>query len=294
MRPKRHSKPPAHLLAAAAAAAAWARARREQWSNERPQEIVPPPVAQSVGVLDSAEEYQPYEPIEPSESDYPYPTDTPDEPQPRADYGAQVKAWLPRLAGVAAGIAVIAAIILYWPKSGEDTPTIEQGAAPEVTAPADANPTPVEPAPTAKPGPEADPLAKVSGWVAVFSPFEVSISERGIGVQMDDRGRAMLPPGRHRLRFQNSDLGYDETLTVDVKPADTTTVNLNPQTTLGVTSSAPAEVLIDGTRAGDTPFDGKISLGTHTVTVKTAEAERQRTIEATSKPVQLEIDFSQP
>jgi hypothetical protein len=128
----------------------------------------------------------------------------------------------------------------------------------------------------------------------VSSPLEVTITERGRGVQMDEGGRAMLPPGNHRLRFQNRDAGYDETLTVEVKPADTTTVNLTPQTTLSVTSSDPAEVLIDGTRAGDTPYEGKISLGAHTVTVKTAETERQQTIEATGKPVQLEIDFSKP
>ena len=98
--------------------------------------------------------------------------------------------------------------------------------------------------------PEADPLAKVSGWVAVFAPFDVSISEGNQGVQVDDRGRAMLAPGRHRLRFQNRELGYDETRTVEVRPAETTTINLTPQTTIGVTSNEPAEVLIDGTRVG--------------------------------------------
>ena len=61
-----------------------------------------------------------------------------------------------------------------------------------------------------------------------------------------------------------------------------------------MTSNEPAEVLIDGTRVGDTPYDGKVGLGTHTVTVRTAGAERQLTVEATSKPVQLEVDFSKP
>jgi hypothetical protein len=104
----------------------------------------------------------------------------------------------------------------------------------------------------------------------------------------------MLAPGRHRLRFQNRELGYDETRTVEVRPTETTTINLIPQTTIAVTSSEPAEVVIDGTRAGDTPYDGKIGLGTHTVTVRAAGAERQLTVEATSKPVQLDVDFSKP
>ena len=88
-------------------------------------------------------------------------------------------------------------------------------------------PKPVVPQPAAKP--ETDPLANVSGWVAVFAPFEISISEGDQGVQVDERGRAMLAPGRHRLRFQNRELGYDETRTVEVRPADTTTINLTPR-----------------------------------------------------------------
>ncbi len=112
--------------------------------------------------------------------------------------------------------------------------------------------------------------------------------------RVDDRGRAMLAPGRHRLRFQNRELGYDETRTVDVKPTETTTINLTPQTTIVVTSNEPAEVLIDGTRVGDTPYKGSVGLGTHAVTVRTAGAERLLTVEATSKPVQLEVDFSKP
>ena len=104
----------------------------------------------------------------------------------------------------------------------------------------------------------------------------------------------MLAPGKHRLRFQNSERGYDETRTVQVRPTESTTVTLSPETTISVTSNEPAEVLMDGTRVGDTPYEGKIGLGAHTVTVKTAGAERQLTVNATSKPVQLEVDFSKP
>ena len=81
---------------------------------------------------------------------------------------------------------------------------------------------------------------------------------------------------------------------MQVRPTESTTVTLSPETTIGVTSNERAEVLIDGTRVGDTPYDGTISLGAHTVTVRTATAERQLTVAATSRPVQLEVDFSQP
>ncbi len=68
----------------------------------------------------------------------------------------------------------------------------------------------------------------------------------------------------------------------------------SPETTIAVRSSEPAEVLIDATRAGDTPYKGTISLGTHAVTVRHAGGERQVAVEATSEPVELEVDFSKP
>src|SRR5437763_14649593 len=105
----------------------------------------------------------------------------------------------------------------------------------------------------------------------------------------------MIPEGRHRLRFQNRSPGYDEVRTVQIKPTETTTLNLTPQTTIGVTSNEPAEVSIDGAVVGGTPLKGhRISLGTHSIVVRAAGGERQMSVEATSKPVQISIDFSKP
>ena len=286
-----------HLLAAAAAAINWIRTRRAQWADAAPVDFVPQPVAQWAGAPEPLEPYKPYEPIEPAE---PYELDEPDDPlepeEPRIDYAAyasHAKVWLPRVAALVALIAIAGALVSYWPQiRGGVTSTVGQLNTPREAPPIDEKPKPTVAQPAAKP--EVDPLAKVSGWVAVFAPFELSISEGGRGVQIDERGRAMLTPGRHRLRFQNRDLGYDETRVVDVKPADTATINLLPETTITVTSNEPAEVLVDGTRVGDTPYGGKMGLGTHTVTVRTAGAERQLTVAATSKPVQLEVDFSKP
>ena len=298
-----------HLLAAATAAINWIHTRRAQWIDERPAELSPEPVAQSSGAFpgepyEPHEPYEPYEPLELSESDHPYATNTtPNPPTRRASYATtttQIKTWLPRAAALAVVIGIAGALVSYWPRiRGAFGSSVEQFTAPsanaplEVAPPTGAVPGPVVPQPAAPPEPE--PIAKVPGWVAVFSPIEVQISEANQGVQVDDRGRGMLPPGRHRLRFQNLELGYDETRTVEIRPTETTTINLTPQTTIGVTANEPAEVLIDGTRVGDTPYEGRVGLGTHTVTVKTpAGAERQLTVEATSKPVQLQVDFSQP
>jgi hypothetical protein len=135
-----------------------------------------------------------------------------------------------------------------------------------------------------------------SGWVAVFSPIELTISESGRPITPDERGRFMLSPGAHKLRLQNRSLGYDETRSVEIPPAGTTALNITPQTTLNVTSTEPAEVSIDGTAAGETPLTGhRIPLGSHTVVVKTpGGSERRIDVTATGKPVQLEVDFSKP
>jgi hypothetical protein len=284
------------LLAAATVAINWIRTRRAEWIDERPGDVSPEPVAQWTGVSPSADDrygsYESNEPLELSESDGPHATDQPH--GLHAAYATQIKTWLPRAAALAVAIGVVGAVVSYWPQIRDTfSGTFNQTKAPDEVSPAaEANRQPVVPEPAAKP--EPDPMANVSGWVAVFAPFDVRISESNQGVRVDDRGRALLAPGRHRLRFQNRELGYDETRTVEVRPTETTTINLTPETTIAVTSTEPAEVLIDGTRVGDTPYDGRVGLGTHAVTVRTAGAERQLTVEATSKPVRLEVDFSKP
>jgi hypothetical protein len=316
-----HVGAPPELLAAATAAINWIRTRQAQWAE---------PIATAAAYAEPQRThephrtYEPHEPYEPHErqepdepqyyeplplTDEPFELDEPSEPDEppepsgpsiisraagaAAGVGGRIVPWLPRLAAIAVVIGIGAALVSYWPRIrssvGSAVERSERRSPPPESPAAGA-----KPAVTAKPEPEPDPLAKVSGWVAVFAPFDLTISEGGRGVQVDDRGRAMLAPGRHRLRFQNKEFGYDETRSVDVRPTDTTTVNLTPATSIAVTSNEPAEVLVDGTRVGDTPYQGRLGLGTHTVTVKSAGAERQLTVRATSKPVQLEVDFSKP
>jgi hypothetical protein len=215
--------------------------------------------------------------------------------------------WLPRVAIVAALLGAAGAGVWLWPtiRGGASSAT-QANATPETdpvestaplgaaqTAPPDAQAA--EPAPMDKPGAEpADAAAAVAGFVAVFAPFDISISNSNQPVTVDDRGRAMLPSGKYRLRFQNRENGYDETRAVEVRPTETTTINLVPRTPLNVTANEVADVLVDGERAGETPFEGRIPYGAHTITVRSPGGERQFQIEATMKPVQLEVDFSKP
>ena len=297
------------LIAGATAAISWIRMRRAQWAALDAAAQPAAAYATHAGTATAdLEEPEYYEPI--PLSDEPYDTEpivepeAPPEPEGpsamaraagvAAGVGGSVAALLPRLIQLALGLVVVGALVSFWPQiSATFSGAVQQLDRPDEPA-QPAEPVAKQAAPPPAAAPEPDPFGKVSGWVAVFSPFEVTISEGNQGVPVDERGRAMLTPGRHRLRFQNRELGYDETRTVQVRPADTTTVNLRPETTLTVASNEPAEVLIDGTRAGETPFQGRIGLGTHTVTVRTAGGERQLTIAATSKPVQLEVDFSKP
>jgi hypothetical protein len=276
------------LLAAAAATVTWIRTRQAQWSEPLRREADVPQKAR-VPQEPEDEPYDFYEPIE-----------LPDEPQDPAvpaDAGAEegakrnVAALLPRVAAATAIVGLIAAAIIFWPRASSDSsvqPAHESN-------PATASPDPIASQPAAAP-PAEPPAApeNMSGTVAVVVPFEVTISESDTPVALDDQKRAVLAPGKHRLRFQNPERGYDATRTVQVHSNETTTLTLTPETTIGVISNEPAEVLIDGERAGETPYQGKVGLGSHTVTVKTAGAERQLTVEATSKPVQLEVDFSKP
>jgi hypothetical protein len=274
-----------HVLEAAATAISWIRARRAQWSEpieypdlleadepyespgpRKPREVDEPRLHEAMGASSAIElsgESEEY-----SDAD--------------ANAGGRFSGFMPRAAAGAVVVALAAAAILFWPR-GEVSPTVQT------------NQEPAAPPPAATPEPSvAEPLPSSTGWVAVTVPFEVAITVEGQPVTLDGQGRVVLAAGKHRLRLQNSERGYDASRTVQVRPGETTPLELTPETTIGVTANEPAEVLIDGTRVGETPYEGRIGLGTHTVTVKTAGAERQLTVDATSKPVRLEVDFSKP
>jgi hypothetical protein len=135
-----------------------------------------------------------------------------------------------------------------------------------------------------------------SGWLKVFSPFELTITEGTRSLRLDDRYQVLLSPGPHELRFENRTLGYQETRRVEVQPGVTTPLSIvAPRSTLSVTSSAPAEVVIDGVSAGRTPLLSYVlELGTRDVQLKSAAGNRRFPVTVTVKPVILDIDLSKP
>jgi hypothetical protein len=193
-----------------------------------------------------------------------------------------------RAAAIAVALGVIGAGAWYWSQTGPESADPAQPASSSTRTS-----TPVE-APKPSPELEATLVPPAPVPVIIVSPFEISVSEDEQPVPVDAQGRVMLVPGKHRLRLQNNERKYDETRTLQVIAGKPATLTIIPETTISVTSSEPAEVLIDDTRVGDTPYEGRVTLGGHTVTVKTAGAERQLHVDATSNPIQLKVDFSKP
>lgn len=132
------------------------------------------------------------------------------------------------------------------------------------------------------------------GWLHLSTPLEVDVSEGARGFQLDAKNQMLLDPGVHEIQFANRALGYREVREVEIKPGWTTSITLAPKSTLTVTSTEPAEVLIDGVHAGDTPLtDAAIAIGTRDIKVRSAAgAERTFTIPVTASPARLDVDFS--
>ena len=136
-----------------------------------------------------------------------------------------------------------------------------------------------------------------AGWLRVFSPFEVLITDGKQAIRLDDRNQIMLTAGPHALRLENRALGYQDVYKVDIRPGETTSLSVVPQrSALSVTSSEPADVWLDGVSIGPTPLVGlPTDLGTREVLLKSESgAERRLTVTMTVKPVQVSVDFSKP
>jgi hypothetical protein len=133
-----------------------------------------------------------------------------------------------------------------------------------------------------------------SGFVTVYAPFDVTITEAGRVLRADDRHQVMLPSGAHELRFSNRALAYDVTRKVDVKPGEATNLQLAPEpSSITVTATSPAEVWLDGTRLGDTPVNNApVSIGEHDIVVRRQPGgERRFTITVGAKPYTLNVEF---
>ncbi len=138
-------------------------------------------------------------------------------------------------------------------------------------------------------------VAVFSGWIAVFSPVPLDISENGRAIGSSEQGRLMLSPGRHQLTLTNTELGYSAVQTVDIEPGEEHPVSVQPTGTLSANAVPWAEVWMDGKKIGETPFAGlEVPLGTHEIIFRNPQFPERRvtvTVNA-SNPVTASVDFS--
>jgi hypothetical protein len=133
-----------------------------------------------------------------------------------------------------------------------------------------------------------------AGWIRVFAPFDVTITEGPKVLRADDRDQVMLSAGPHQVHFENKAFGYQETRRVEVQPGVTTPISIAaPHSTLTLTTSAPAEVFIDGVSAGPAPLrEYSIQLGTRDVLLKSPAGDKRISVSVTVKPVVLDVDMA--
>ncbi len=292
----------APLAVAARAMAAFAKARHDAWTNPVPD------------VLDS--------PID----EAPAPVSVP-EPEPAGEPESEREPWLgPLVASAGRGMgsaartvgrplvkwgarAAVVVLVLglagagalagrpyvsQWLRAWRQRSAAPNPAATSVPAPAAAATPP--PAPDGRSDRPAD-LDSTPGWVAVFAPIELTATDGGQPLIMDDHDEIMLPPGPHEIHFSNQRFGFEDVEKVTVQPGAMTRVTIvPPKSSISISASVPADVSIDGQSVGRTPIvDLPIDLGTREIVLKAASGEeRRRVVPITVTPVAVDVDFSQP
>jgi PEGA domain len=136
-----------------------------------------------------------------------------------------------------------------------------------------------------------------SGWVGIFAPFVVEVSEGGKPIGTTEESRLMMSPGRHELTLVNQELGYRASRTVDIEPGEVRSITLDPRGEVNFNASPWAEVFVDGRKVGDTPIANlQLPLGIRDVTFRHPQFGERRmplTVKGDS-PSAISIDFTKP
>ena len=139
----------------------------------------------------------------------------------------------------------------------------------------------------------SSPLA---GWIAVASPFDVSISEGGNLVATGRVAKIMLPAGRHTISLANDALQYETERTVDVAAGQTANLRVDaPKAQMSVNARPWADVVIDGAGVGQTPLANlPVTIGAHDILFRHPQlGDRRQTVVVTAKgPNRIAIDLT--
>ena len=134
-----------------------------------------------------------------------------------------------------------------------------------------------------------------SGWLAVFAPIVLDVSEGGVSVGTTEQNRLMLAPGHHSLTLSNKDLGYSAVQEVDVTAGEVTSLTINPVGAVNFNAVPWAEVWLDGHKIGETPIANmQLPLGAREFVFKNSQlGERRATATIRGdKPTAVSMDFT--
>jgi hypothetical protein len=136
-----------------------------------------------------------------------------------------------------------------------------------------------------------------SGWVAVFAPIVLDVSEDGQSLGTTEESRLMLSPGHHRLTLGKRELGYSVVREIDIEAGAVTSLTLDPRGSASINAVPWAEIWIDGKKAGETPIANlQVPLGVREFVFKHSQFGERRlttTIRA-DQPSALSVDFTKP
>jgi hypothetical protein len=106
-----------------------------------------------------------------------------------------------------------------------------------------------------------------SGWLAIFSPFPITVVIDGVPVNLNDDGRVMTTPGKHVVEFISERFNYRATETLQVAPGETTAHTLSlPMGTVRVTAPEGSAIKVDGAPVAGTPAEGlPVTIGSHEI-----------------------------
>jgi archaellum component FlaF (FlaF/FlaG flagellin family) len=149
-------------------------------------------------------------------------------------------------------------------------------------------------APPARPRAPAT-AAGGEGRLSVRSPLELRIFEHDRLVGTSAMGSVPLARGSHRLVLRNEEVGFEETRTVTLAPARTTTLDVEiPSRPVAINATPWAEVLVDGSRVGETPIGALLlPLGSHTVVLRHPQLGEKsiRLVVKTGEPTRASVDM---
>ena len=133
-----------------------------------------------------------------------------------------------------------------------------------------------------------------SGFADISAPIVIDVAENGRAIGTSEN-QIILGPGRHELHFQNKELNYNETRSVDIEPGEATKVNVDPRGIANINAVPWANISIDGEDAGQTPLANvKIRLGVREIVFKNPQfPDRKVVVNVKSgTPVTVSVDFT--